>query len=29
VVVDDDVICHGKRPMIVYDKKSAEPARAG
>ena len=30
VVVDEDVIRHGKRPMTVYDKKKdAEPARAG
>jgi len=29
VLVDDEVIRTGKRPMVVYDKKSAEPARAG
>jgi len=29
VLVDEDVIRAGKRPMVVYDKKSAEPARAG
>ncbi|MBN1770207.1 MAG: AAA family ATPase, partial [Deltaproteobacteria bacterium] len=29
VLVDEDVIRTGKRPMVVYDKKSAEPARAG
>jgi ATP-dependent Clp protease ATP-binding subunit ClpX len=29
VVVDEDVIRTGKRPMVVYDKKASEPARAG
>lgn len=28
-IVDEDVIRHGKRPILVYDKKGAESARAG